>query len=182
MFSQACVCPQGGLPQCMLGYHPQNPQCMLGYHPQKHPPWKHPPGSTPLRKHTPQGSPLPREAHSPGNGCHCGWHASYWNAFLSLMISAHYCLQTKFAKVMFSQVSVCPQGGLTHCMLGYTHPRTRGRHPRDQRQTPPGQTPTQQTPPGRHPWADTSPWAEPSACWDTVIKRMVRIPLECILV
>ena len=29
--------------------------------------------------------------------------------------------QTKFAKVMFSQVSVCPQvGGLPHCILGYT--------------------------------------------------------------
>ena len=37
--------------------------------------------------------------------------------------------QTKFAKVMFSQVSVCPQEGcLPHCMLGYT-PQTRGRHP-----------------------------------------------------
>ena len=36
----------------------------------------------------------------------------------------------KFAKVMFSHVSVCPQGlGLSHCMLGYTL--------RDQRQTPP---------------------------------------------
>ena len=26
----------------------------------------------------------------------------------------------KFVKVVFSQVSVCPQGGLPHCMLGYT--------------------------------------------------------------
>ena len=31
--------------------------------------------------------------------------------------------QTKFAKVMFSKVSVCPRGCLPHCMLGYTpHP------------------------------------------------------------
>ena len=33
--------------------------------------------------------------------------------------------QTKFAKVMFSQVSVCPRGVeglLPHCMLGYTPP------------------------------------------------------------
>ena len=46
--------------------------------------------------------------------------------------------QTKFAKVMFSQVSVCPQGGgcLPHCMLGY-------------RQPPP-------------PWADTHPGRHPS--------------------
>ena len=28
-----------------------------------------------------------------------------------LYISIHYCLQTKFAKVMFSQVFVCPRGG-----------------------------------------------------------------------
>ena len=40
---------------------------------------------------------------------------------------------------------------------------------------------------GRHPPADT-PWAEtplgrhPPAQWDTVNKRVVRIPLECILV
>ena len=52
----------------------------------------------------------------------------------------HYRPQTKFAKVMFSQVSLCPQGGVCHthtprpeadtpragtsdqCMLGYTPP------------------------------------------------------------
>ena len=55
--------------------------------------------------------------------------------------------QTKFAKVMFSQVSVCPRGRgcLPHCMLGYI--------PQDQRQTPP-QEPEADTPPGtrgRHP-------------------------------
>ena len=32
------------------------------------------------------------------------------------MITTCYCPQTKFAKVMFSQVSVCPQGGA--CMGG----------------------------------------------------------------
>ena len=46
--------------------------------------------------------------------------------------------KTKFAKVMFSQVSLCPRGGcLPHCMLGYNpssgtrdrHLPTRGRHP-----------------------------------------------------
>ena len=47
----------------------------------------------------------------------------------------YYRPQTKFEKVMFSQVSVCPQGGLPHCMLGYTPPG----------QTPPsGQTPAAQ--------------------------------------
>ena len=40
MFSQACVCPQADLPQCMLGRKPppgRMPQCMLG---RKHPPWE----------------------------------------------------------------------------------------------------------------------------------------------
>ena len=59
-------------------------------------------------------------------------------------------------------------GCLPHCMLGYT-PRA---------DMPPcGQTTPQtdtHTPLGRHP--------PPSACWDTVNKRVVRIPLECILV
>ena len=47
----------------------------------------------------------------------------------------NYCLRTKFEKIMFSQVSVCLQGGyLPHCRLGYTSrqtppsPGTRGRH------------------------------------------------------
>ena len=62
-------------------------------------------------------------------------------------------------KVMFSQVSVCPQGVLPHCMLGCT---------------PPGQTPTPHSP-GR-------PLPLCSACWDAVNKRAVRIPLECNLV
>ena len=59
--------------------------------------------------------------------------------------------QTKFVKVMFSQVSVCPWGaGILHTPL----------------------------PLGRHtslldtPWADTSP---PSACWDT------HLPAQCML-
>ena len=44
------------------------------------------------------------------------------------------------------------------------------------RQTTPGQIPRADTPsslPGRHP--------PPSASWDTVNRRVVRIPLECIL-
>ena len=96
----------------------------------------------------------------------------------------HYRPQTKFAKVMFSQLSVCPQGGgLPHCMLGYTpdrytpwavHPPGRytpwaGTPPRAG--TPPGRytpwvgIPLAGTPPSRYtPWADTP---LPSACWDT---------------
>ena len=52
--------------------------------------------------------------------------------------------QTKFAKVMFSQVSVCPQGGcLPHCMLGYP--------PGPEADTPLGRHPPGRHPPGRHP-------------------------------
>ena len=69
-------------------------------------------------------------------------------------------------------------GCLPHCMLGCT---TSG-------QTPPwaDAPPPQVDPPGQ-----TPPLAQcmlgythtlPSACWDTVNKRAVRIPLECILV
>ena len=78
--------------------------------------------------------------------------------------------QTKFADIMFSQVSVCSRGwgvclrsqGEGVCVSG-TPP---SRHP----------PPVADIPPGRHP---PSP---PSACWHTVNKRTVRIPLECILV
>ena len=79
-------------------------------------------------------------------------------------------------------LSVCPQVGcLPHCMLGYTHP--------------PGlKAPSGKTPPsGRHPQEDTPQQTPPSrhlpdrhpprvTCWDTVNKRAVHIPLECILV
>ena len=86
--------------------------------------------------------------------------------------------QTKFPKVMFSLVSVCPWGGGLH-----TH--SPGAPPG---QAPPGQAPPWADPPpkGGSPRAGTpSPWAGThlrSACWDTVNKRAVRIPLECILV
>ena len=56
----------------------------------------------------------------------------------------------KFVKVMFSQVSVCPQerGCLPHCMLGHTPPRPEADTPR---QTPPwADTPQVDTSLGRH--------------------------------
>ena len=88
---------------------------------------------------------------------------------------------------MFSQVSVCPQGGV--CLWGECLPHPLGRHPPGQ--TPLGQTPPWQTPLGRHPPGQTpfpgqtppgqtSPRQTPpcpvhagihtpmsSACWDT---------------
>ena len=60
---------------------------------------------------------------------------------------------------MFSQVSVCPQGGvLPHCMLGYT--------PSDRYTSwggtlPWADTPWAGTPQGRHPQAGTPTWAHP---------------------
>ena len=80
--------------------------------------------------------------------------------------------QTKFAKVMFSQVSVCPWGrgvclprGVVVVVVADTH------HPR---QTPRADT---TCPPGRHhlPPGQTPPG-------QTVNKRAVRIPLEFTLV
>ena len=99
--------------------------------------------------------------------------AQLWNVYfslrrLSLFSPSFYCKwsvvvkspsyetcyrpQTKFAKVMFSLVSVCPYGWgcLPHCMLGYTPP---GRHPPGQR--PPTQTPHWADTPSPGPQADT---------------------------
>ena len=56
----------GGLPQCMLGYHTT--------------PWEaHPPGGTP------PGSTPPRDADS-GIRSMSGRYASYWNAFLLIIV------------------------------------------------------------------------------------------------
>ena len=55
------------------------------------------------------------------------------------------------AKVMFLQVSVCPQGGgcLPQCMLGCQTPPGPGRPPRPGRPTPTRQTPPDQADPPR---------------------------------
>ena len=77
--------------------------------------------------------------------------------------------QTKFAKVMFSQVSVCPQGGVSKT------PLVSGEGGRPTQ----ADTPLADTPWETHLLADTPPH---SACWDMVNKQAVRIPPECILV
>ena len=103
------------------------------------------------------------------NSCHCRSRSA--SEIILISITVYYSLQTKFAKVVFLQVPVCPRGGgcLPHThILGRHLPLGRhllGRHP--QADTP------------RHPLADTP---LPSACWDTVKKRAVRILLECIIV
>ena len=84
---------------------------------------------------------------------------------------SNYRPQTKFVKVMFSQVSVCPGGCLPLVLGGHLpHMHRPVIHPPG-RHLPPGQTLPGQTLP---PWVNT-PWADtrqadtplPSACWDT---------------
>ena len=76
--------------------------------------------------------------------------------------------KTKFAKVMFSQVSVCPQGGA--CTIAYWDTPPHGPEADTPRVITPWADTPRQTPPGKHPpWADT-PQADtplPNACWDT---------------
>ena len=116
----------------------------------------------------------------------------------------------KFTKVMFSQVSVCPNGGCT-CPAGkctclgvgsgqvplpqvgtppwaFTHPLCRYTPPG--RYTSLGRYPLGRYLPGRYTPEAGTPWAglpqagtsSHSACWDTVNKWVICIPLECILV
>ena len=80
---------------------------------------------------------------------------------------------------MFSQMSVCPQGGVCPIACWDTPPWA-GTPPG---KVPPGQTlpPGQVQPPAQCMLGYTPPPAH-SACWDTVNKQAVCIPLECILV
>ena len=82
MFLHVSVCPQGGLPQCMLGYNPPPPRSK---HPKDQPsrsrntpPEQAPPRTRPTPEPDPHRSRLP----PPTDGCYCGRYASYWNAFL----------------------------------------------------------------------------------------------------
>ena len=97
---------------------------------------------------------------------------------LQTAVNLNYRPQTKFAKVMFSQVSVCPQSGgggcLPHCRLGYALPweqtTPRSRHPRS-----------------RHPPSSRQPPQQQTLSLQCMLgnmgsKRVVRIPLEYILV
>ena len=80
----------GGLPQCMLGYHP--------------PGTRHPPGADPPGPGTPPEQPPPADSYC------CGRYASYWNAFLFkfsiLNYFSHYrCL--RWCSSWFSHKSQC---------------------------------------------------------------------------
>ena len=104
--------------------------------------------------------------------------------FLLLMGVFYYRPQRSWAKVIFSQACVCPQGGvcLSACWDTPPPPRSRSRphppgsrHPRMEAD-PPG---SRHLPEGRPPGADTPPEGR---LQHTVYERPVRILLECILV
>ena len=77
-------------------------------------------------------------------------------SFVSLMLMYYSCIITirnEVVKVMFLQVSVCPQGGRgcpPQCMVGYTLPGAdtpQSRHPLEQKAPQEQTTPQEQTPP-----------------------------------
>ena len=90
-------CSQGGVPQSMLEYHTPREAHLPGSTPPPRESHPRPREAHPPRKHTTPGKQTPQEAHTfpgklpppgkhtpllPGDGCRCGRHASYWNAFL----------------------------------------------------------------------------------------------------
>ena len=83
----------------------------------RHPP---PPGAdTPWSRHTPESRHPPPKAGS-SIWSMSGRYASYWNAILfKVDFQPTYCMgSTKFPKVMFLQVSVCPRAGMRGCSWG----------------------------------------------------------------
>ena len=84
----------------------------------------------------------------------------YYNVFCDVFHLFNYHPQTKFSKVMFLQVSICP-GGFASVHAGIANPPP-GRPPREQ-------TPWEQTPAAadRPPMEQIHPPPLPSACWET---------------
>ena len=77
IFSSVCqeFCPQGGLPQCMLGYHPPGTRL--------------PPGSDTPRPGTPRPS-TPLRSASWEIRSRSGRYASYWNAIFFVFVFSLY--------------------------------------------------------------------------------------------
>ena len=89
--------------------------------------------------------------------------------------------QTKFAKVMFSQVSVCPQGGISQHVLGTgVYPSMHWAGVVSTRGVSAWGCIPERCYPGEGIWG--TPPDQRQILWDTVNKRAVRIPMECILV
>ena len=130
IFSSVCqeFCTRGGLPQCILGYHPPPPQTRQNYqaprwsrHPLDQappeqalpPPWSRhaprpgtpppeqtPPEQTPPRAGTPSEQTPPTLLRS---ACWeirstSGWYASYWNAMLLEFLFMQYMEQVRRIK------------------------------------------------------------------------------------
>ena len=102
IFSQACVCPQGGRGVCLsacwdtpLSRPPLGADTPPGSHtpPRDH---THPPGADPPRPGTPPGGDTPPD-QAPPREADCsirltsGRYASYWNAFLCSFIKFDPC-------------------------------------------------------------------------------------------
>ena len=93
MFSRACVCPQGGLPQCMLGYPPG--------------PDTHPLGPDPPPR---DQTPPPREAATAADGTHpTGMHSCLGNNFWRLIHNNRHRPNTGNHSEMFKWVKL-PSG------------------------------------------------------------------------
>ena len=143
MFTGVCL-STGGVPDQV---HPPEPSTL---------PWE----QTPPRADTApkEQTPLPGSRHPPSTehaGSMRGWYASYWNAILFRKANEScYRPQTKFANVMFSQVSVSHRGCLPlvpgGCVVAYTPPPPWA-------DTPQADSPSPETPP----WADTLPGETP---------------------
>ena len=85
-------------------------------------------------------------------------HHQVWNATMPVILLVFTALKRTLRRLCFNRcLSASGPGGDVSPLRADTPPATRGRPP----------------------WADTP---LPSACWDTVNKCAVRIPLECILV
>ena len=90
MFLHLSVCPQGGLPQCMMGYH---------YHPREQSPRE--------QASPPEQAPTPQEqAPPPADSYCCGRYASYWNAFLSSKENAKRITRSKVKQIHISKENI----------------------------------------------------------------------------
>ena len=121
MFSQARVIlfTGGCLPQCMLGYPreqtpPQQTPPRADTPPEQTPPELTHPASPRANTHSPQEQTPPTE--------HAGRYGQCAGSTHPTEVQSCYRPQTKFAKVMFLQASVCPQGGgVRGCPRGGMH-------------------------------------------------------------
>ena len=187
IFSQACVCPQGGRGVCLSACWDIPPGADT---PQtRHPPGsRHPLGADPPDQASPREQTPPRPGTPPEADCSIqlmsSWYASYWNASLLAKLDSFvgmYWNKNKFKQECISVGCVPPtavaiRGGLLHAPPEPDPPweqapqeqappardTPQSGHP--QTRHPPEQVPPDQTPPG----AGTHPREQNS--WHTLLK------------